>query len=539
MKKIEKIVNAMINQKVNLAGFSTVFLSVIAIRVFVEQFVSRSIPISFYDTVIEFIHNLYFFILSFLLLWLFISLILKVNPRKLAGVFSWAALLIVVPPLLDIIKTGGEVYWSFYIVSSWKDLQIQFLTVFGHLPSGIVYFGTKIVFITAIILLSGLVLIKTRNIWKTALAVVISYVILFFMGAFPTIFAYVYYIFNGKSLSSIQAFQIAQLFGSPNAIWGLSNLSVAYTFPYKLDIVYFPFLLLLLFIIFFRTSPQKFWAVLGNFRYPQVIYHSGLLLVGMGLGLLSYPGSFNLNIFSVFVIFTIFISIWLAWMTSVVVNDIEDLEIDRITNSQRPLPQSIFSLEEYKDFGVVCFLLSLLGGVTVGTNFFVLILVYQIIAWFYSSSPLRVKRFPIVATVVSAIASLMIVFMGFILMSSSQSIEGLSWRIILLLFLSYTLASPIKDFKDIEGDKKYGVWTIPVIFGDKNGRLVVSVGIFIAYMLSVFLLHELRLFWWAFMFSIITFSFLNFAKTEPRRLPWVILGIVGIYGMILVGIVFL
>jgi 4-hydroxybenzoate polyprenyltransferase len=101
------------------------------------------------------------------------------------------------------------------------------------------------------------------------------------------------------------------------------------------------------------------------------------------------------------------------------------------------------------------------------------------------------------------------------------------------------LAIPIKDFKDIEGDKKYGVWTIPVIFGDKNGRLVVSVGIFIAYMLSVFLLHELRLFWWAFMFSIITFSFLNFAKTEPRRLPWVILGIVGIYGMILVGIVFL
>lgn len=540
MNKLKEAIGKILEVQVSAIRFSVVFLGVIAIRIFIEQFLAKSAPLGFYQIVIEYIHNLYFFLLAFLLLWLFFAWFLKENPKKLAMIFSLASILIIIPPILDMIKTGGEVYWSFYIISGWHDFGGQFFTFFGNLPPGIVYFGTKIVFISAIVILSAFVYLKTKNILKTILSAAVSYVILFFMGNFPSIFGYFYYTLGKNAgLSSIQSFQIAQLFGAPMKVWGLEPPSFSYSFPYKLDIVYFPFLILLLAILFYFTNPSKFWAVIKNFRYPQLIYHAGLFFVGMGLGYVNYPENFNLTVFSVFAVFTLIISIWLAWKASVVVNDIEDLEIDRISNPKRPLPSSIFSLDDYSQLGIICFLLSLLGAISVGTKFFILILVYQIFAWFYSSSPLRLKKFPIVATIMSALASLAILFMGYILMSPGQSIHGLSWRISLLLFIAYTLSLPIKDFKDIEGDGKYEIWTIPVIFGEKKSRIFVAVNVFISFVLSVFFLNELKLFFWALFFGIVSFFIINNQKIEPRRLPWCMVIPVALYLLVLIKIVFI
>jgi len=167
-----------------------------------------------------------------------------------------------------------------------------------------------------------------------------------------------------------------------------------------------------------------------------------------------------------------------------------------------------------------------------------LLLVYQIIAWFYSAPPFRLKKFPVIATFVSSLASLMVLFLGYILMSSDQTIYTLSWRIILLLIICYTISIPIKDFKDIEGDKKYGIWTIPVIFGEKNARIIVAICHFCSYILSVFFLNELRLFFWAIVFGAINYAIVISKKINPRRVFWWVLGTVSVYLLIMVKIVF-
>jgi 4-hydroxybenzoate polyprenyltransferase len=136
-------------------------------------------------------------------------------------------------------------------------------------------------------------------------------------------------------------------------------------------------------------------------------------------------------------------------------------------------------------------------------------------------------------------ASLMILFVGFEVFSGDENIRGLSWRIIILLLASFTFSLPIKDFKDMEGDKKDGVWTIPVIFGEEKGRIIVGAGIFISFMLSVFLLNELKLFWWALIFGIFSFWVINNKKIKPQSFFWWFLGIVFVYGLILVKVVFL
>lgn len=540
MKKIRQLADQIFETETSAVLFAFSFLSIIFLRVFVEQFVAKSAPIGNYENVIEFIHNMYFFLTAFVLIWLYLSLILKINPSKLSYLFSWASFLIIFPPLIDMIKTKGEVFWSFYILGSPRELLVQFFTFFGHLPSGIVYFGTKITFILAIILIGALVFLKTQKFLKSLLAATVTYVILFLMGSFPSFFAYFYYfIFEKKSISQIQDFNVAQLFGSPDGILGIQSLGIKYSFAYRLDILYFPFFILALFTLFYIMNREKFWAIMKNFRYPQIIYHSGLLFIGAALGFLQFGDKIKVDIFSFFAVFSLLISVWLAWKASVVVNDVYDLEIDRISNPNRPLPKEIFTLRDYSQFGLICFILSLLGAVSLGFKFLALILVYQIIAWFYSAPPFRLKKFPIVATFISSLASLMVLFMGYILVAQNQSIENLSWRIILLMLISYTLSIPIKDLKDIEGDKKYGIWTIPVILGEEKGKLAIAIGIFISFMLSVFFLNELRLFWWAVLFGIITFFMVVSKKIRPERIFWWVLGSVSIYLLVLVKIVFL
>jgi len=539
LKKIEAILNQAMENPIRPAVWALGFSGIIATRMFIEFFVASSaMPVN--EIMVEYLHNFFFFLLSFLMIRLVLGLILKENPVRLSRLILWAFWLIILPPLIDIVKTGGQVYWSFYALNSLSGLWGQFWTIFGRLPSGIVYFGTKITFILAIIFSGGLVLIKSKNWLKACLAGAFTYSILFFMGTFPSFFSFGYYFFEkSKKVSAVNEVDIIQLFGVPAKLFGTEFNNLKYSLAYNLDLIYYLFLLALLAVLFFLSDRKKLWASVKNARFPQLIYHAGLFFIGLGLGFLAYPENFNLNIFSFFSTLILLASVWLAWIASVIVNDIYDFKIDEISNPDRPLQKKIFSIQEYAEFGAIIFLLSILGGLVISLKFAGLIFIYQFIAWAYSALPFRLKKFPVIATFLSSVASLIILFIGFTLVSGNANIHGLSSRIILLILAALTLSLPIKDFKDIEGDKKYGIWTIPVLFGENKSRLIVSTGVFISFMLSVFLLNESRLFWWAILFGGISYLIITSRKINPRNLFWWVLCAVGAYGVILVKIVFL
>jgi len=539
LKKIRERISSVSGKTISPLGWALSFLSIIAIRVFIEFFVS-SRALSIDEVVIEYTHNFYFFSISLLLIWLIISLILKTNPARLSIFIIWVAWLIIFPPIIDMIKTGGDVYWSFYVINGIGTLKMQFLTVFGRLPSGIVYFGTRIVFISAIFFSASLIYIKSKNWAKTILGAVLTYCVLFFMGSFPSFLTFAYYFFHGaKKISAVNEVDIIQLVGTPVRLFGTEFDNLAYSLAQHLNFVYYLLLLAILNVLFFSVNKEKFVAVLKNIRPPQMFYHIGLFLIGLGLGFLAYPQNASINFFAVLAGMVLVASILLAWKASVIVNDIYDFKIDEISNPDRPLQKKIFTIREYAELGMLVFLLSLLGGLTVSVKFSAILFVYQIIAWVYSAPSFRLKRFPVVATLVSSVASLVVLFIGFTLVSGDANIQGLSWRIIFLMMGGLTLSLPIKDFKDIEGDKKYSIQTIPVLLGKEKGRLVVAAGVFISFMLSVFLLNELRLFWWAILFGGISFLIITNEKINPRNLLWWILGTVAVYGAILARVVFL
>lgn len=520
----------------NLVVWTFSFLGIMTIREFLENFLSGQSAI-FEEIITDYLHNMFFFGLSFLFVLIILGWLLKTNPSRIKNVLLVAFWLVIFPPIIDMARTGGEVFWSFYLLSDLRALGLQFITFFGHLPPGIVYFGTKIVFASAIILIASFVFLISRNILKALFSAFFVYAALFFMGSFPTWGAFFYYFATGaKKISDINSIDIISIFAGFYPLFGIEFNNFKYSLAHNLNLLYYPLLLFIASILFFWINREKFLAVLKNTRLPQVIYHFGLFFTGTGLGYLAYTDNFHLNFFSLLAIFDLLIAIWLAWIASVIVNDIYDFKVDETSNPQRPLQQGIFNEKEYWELGVIFFMLSLLGGTIVSLKFAALLFVYQILAWAYSAPPYRLKKFPVLATFMSAAASLIILFLGFTLFSGDNNLQGLSWKIILLFLISFTLVLPLKDFKDVAGDKKCNIWTIPVIFGEEKGRLINAIGIFIPFVLSVIFLNEFRLFWWALLFGSV--SFLIIMTKKPRQLFWWVLGITTLYGLILTKIIF-
>lgn len=535
---MEQFLELTFSKKVDILAWLCGFSGIIALRVFIEFFlVSKALPMNL--IVIEYVHNFLFFSISIIFIWLILSFFLKINPQKLSHLLFWISWGILLPPLADMLKTGGAVFWSFYIIGGPKFLIAQYLTFLSGLPSGIVYFGTRILFASAVIFSGLIVFVKTKSWLRTVFSALLVYLVLFMMGAAPSIISFGYYAFDkAVRVTEIQPYQIVQLFASSTAIFGRNFDSLEYSFPYNLQLILFPLLLLSLSWLFYALDKKKFIAVVKNFRLPQLTYHAGLFLVGVGLGAWIYRENFSLNLFSVFATLDLLLCVLLAWSASVVPNDLADIEVDAVSNPERPLQAGIVLEKEYQEIGWVLFFFSLFGALLVGVKFVSLLFVYQFIAYVYSAWPYRLKRFLFVASFVSAIASLVVFFVGFTLVSGDENIQGLSWRVIFLLLFCYTFSIPAKDFKDIEGDKKDGVRTIPVIFGEEKGRLIVASGMFLSFILSVFMLNVTSLFWWAIFFGSLAFFIMTNKKIHPRKVFWWILAVVSLYGLILVKVAF-
>jgi chlorophyll synthase len=224
------------------------------------------------------------------------------------------------------------------------------------------------------------------------------------------------------------------------------------------------------------------------------------------------------------------------------INDIYDQKIDRISNSKRPLITKKFNPGEYRAIGIVSFLLSIFFASIVSFKIALFLIAYQGIAWAYSAPPLRLKKFAVLSTLASSVALLMILFCGFVLTDPNQSLQSLSKNIIWLLLIALTISLPIKDLKDIKGDKKDRIYTIPVLLGEYWGKTIIASSIFMSFILSAIFLNEFRLFWWAMLFGGLSFWTIQYSEQTKlityRNINWWLLSILLAYTIILIFTVF-
>ena len=534
---LQKILSKIENYPLTLTGWLTGFTAIIALRMLGENllggFEDRASAFFIGSTLAAWL----FFAFSFLIILIFLSFWLEEGPKKVANVLLWGFFLTIFPPIIDKVWCGRNFCWSFYAFDSLKGLGVRFLTFFGDNPTLGITYGVRVEVALAVVFLIIYAYIKQKKVIKSLLTGILSYIILFILGSFPSWLTFLYFL-PQKSPFSVENFDIAGLFLTPATLFSAKETDFMNALNVKMNLVY-AFLLVPLAILFFWIFyREKFWPVVRNIRWIQIMIHAGLILTGTGLGAFYFPDNLNINIFSVFALANLILAAVFAWLASVFLNDREDMAIDKITNAKRPLATGALTDENYRQLFWIGLIFSLILSLTVGVKFFLIILLYQIIGWIYSAWPFRLKRFPVIASFLSALALALLFSGGFILFADGQNIARLPREVFWLLIIAFTISLPIKDFKDIEGDRANGVWTIPVLLGEAWARFAIGLGIFIAYSLSVVWLNAKILFFPAMILGAFSFWILQTKKISPRRVHIFIFGLLFLYVLAIFWLVF-
>lgn len=485
----EKIINEIENQKVAIHGWLMSLMGILFIRFMLESISSPTstgiIPSDPY-TLIH--YSLFFLCLTLgtsLVIGYFTKNYVATTKIVLSGLpLLWLA------PIVDITLSGGKGYKMTYIFDTGTKLIFDFLTFFGpNLTKGATY-GMRTGIALSIFGLGYYVWLKRKNLLVSLLSALCLYVLIFIVGSAPGLLYSFSHPQNQASTNSEVITYLSEIISkstiSHNTLReGISSVSdtrfIELGFNKLLSQILFMLSIIFSGLLFWKIDKEKFKAVIKNCRIERVNFYTASLFCGIGFAYINGLG--NPFIWVDILGVTCLVISWMAlWMHAVHLNDITDIDIDKISNKERPLIQESFDIETMKEVGILWLVIGLLGSWCAGFYPFFMSLIYVAASYIYSSPPLRLRRFPLIPSFLIGIACLATVYAGFFFVSTHKEIYFFPPLLAVGIVIMVTLAINFKDIKDIEGDRASGILTLPILFG-KRGIQVVA----ICFALSIFL----------------------------------------------------
>jgi homogentisate phytyltransferase / homogentisate geranylgeranyltransferase len=211
-------------------------------------------------------------------------------------------------------------------------------------------------------------------------------------------------------------------------------------------------------------------AALWEFSRPHTIIGTTLSVTALYLMAAEYDSVFNSIASSVqywlgAAIACIFANIYIVGL-----NQLSDIEIDKINKPHLPLAAGDFSVRQGWVIIVTCLILSLILSLSQGQFLLLTVSTSLIIGTIYSLPPIRLKRFPFWASVCIFSVRGLIVNLGLFLHFNqilNQSLEiplKVGLLTVFILIFTYVIAI-FKDMPDIEGDRQFNVATLSINWG--------------------------------------------------------------------------
>jgi geranylgeranylglycerol-phosphate geranylgeranyltransferase len=159
-----------------------------------------------------------------------------------------------------------------------------------------------------------------------------------------------------------------------------------------------------------------------------------------------------------------------------VINDLFDIEIDKIAHPDRPLANGKLKIIEAKIFYIILLIIAISISLILNHQLLIITLFALTLLYFYS---FLLKKIPLLGNIVIALLTALAFLFGGI------AVDNISGAIIpaIFAFLINLIRELVKDAEDYEGDKTYNVNTLPVKFGMKRTK---QIALAISIMLIVF-----------------------------------------------------
>jgi len=206
-------------------------------------------------------------------------------------------------------------------------------------------------------------------------------------------------------------------------------------------------------------------------------------------------------------------------------NQICDLQNDRVNKPHRPLPSGRLTIMGAAIFVLVNYVMALALVACVNTQTFVIYAAAALATVAYSAPPIRLKRHPVGSNVIIALVRGELLKVAGWAAVSTVLVSIEPWYIGFIYFVFLLGATTTKDFADIEGDRAAGCITLPVKYGATWSARVISpafivpwlllpLGIYLRILsgnaLAIIALSVVMLLWGGYVIYLI--------NTDPRRL---------------------
>ena len=148
--------------------------------------------------------------------------------------------------------------------------------------------------------------------------------------------------------------------------------------------------------------------------------------------------------------------------------------------------------------------------------------------------PLRLKRVPVLSSFLIAVACLVTILAGFFFASADKKIQTFPIFASMGILVLFTLEANFKDMKDIEGDERDGVLTLPVLFKE-NGSRVVGVCLALSFLLAPIFLSFYALYILAVPSAIVGYKLVT--KKPYSEKPIFMLHFIFLLGLVLLTLI--
>jgi homogentisate phytyltransferase/homogentisate geranylgeranyltransferase len=212
-----------------------------------------------------------------------------------------------------------------------------------------------------------------------------------------------------------------------------------------------------------------------SFSRPHTIIGTTLSVTGLYLIALTHAGTGQIHWQ---ILLMALLSCLGANIYIVGLNQLTDVEIDRINKPDLPLAAGIFSRQTGRIIITVSLIFSLLIAIREGAYLLLTVVLSLIIGTAYSLPPIRLKRFHFWAaasifTVRGVIVNIFLFLHFNSLLTGSANIPPQVWALTAFIFGLSLVIAWFKDIPDMEGDSRFKIMTLSLTLG---ARKVFNIG---------------------------------------------------------------
>ncbi len=174
------------------------------------------------------------------------------------------------------------------------------------------------------------------------------------------------------------------------------------------------------------------------------------------------------------------------------INQIADIEIDKINKPSLPIPSGLLSVREAKVIVYTSLVISLGLALYLSPYLLAIIVLSTTIGWAYSMPPFYLKQHHITAALaITTVRGVLLNAGGFMVFNYliNDSLEmPLNIKILTLFVIAFSVViSWFKDLPDTEGDAKYHIKTVAILYSPKAALIMGHVLVGAAYVFTIYM----------------------------------------------------